>query len=387
VKTIWLLLILPFFGASNLSGQSFYLSSNPNLESMIPEDLPSGLDFDGLFKAGVTFTDQGGINYFFVTETWNRKHTRNKLNFYLASLKKKVARVNWKLEEWAEKGCRAEFVDHSLRVLDLDGDGYMETSFMYRFPCEDAREAPVRMLFNSRGDRLASWADVPEFGGNEIEVNYTDNYRSAPPIYRWFTKKTWKDLNYNGKIDYDPSWYVFLKESRILINRSLSSQTGNFFDWVDEKGKSIYLSDELSDLVVSAKDFKLLENGESLLILHEQALGILNLRNRKFNAWIDFYDYTFLLNSWAWTEDKSRFAFSTYNSVQYPEKTQIFVVDMDGAQMVGKQKFDLALDYVLGDIISGPALDWKGNYELRYVPRRGEKQQFEPEPIMLKLEK
>lgn len=387
MKSFWLILTLVIFSVRSLPAQSLHLSSNPNLESIIPEDLPSGIDFNGLFKQGISFEDNAGNNFFFVTETWNRKHTRNKLHFYLVSLKKKVAKINWELEESAEKGCQVEFVNHSLRVLDLDGDGYMETSFMYRFVCLEEEISPVRMLFYSRGDRLASWADVPKWGGEEIEVNYTDNYRSAPPIYRWFTKKTWKDLNENGSIDHDPSWYVFLKDSRILINRSLSTTTGNFFDWVDEKGKAIYLSDELADLVISAKDFKLTSNGESLLILHEKALGVLNLRSRQFTPWIDFYDYTFLLSNWAWTDDKSRFAFSAYNSVKYPDKTQVFVIDTDSNELVQKQKFDLPLDYVLGDIISGPALRWEGNDTLWYVPRRQGKQQFEPEPKTLKLEK
>ncbi len=363
-------------------GQDYQLTSNENLEKMIPADLPSGIDFKGLFKNGVSYKDKTGTNFFFVTELWNTRHTKNKLYFYLVTLKQKVAKVQWELMDEGTKDCEVQFLENSLRVIDLDGDGYMENSFIYQFDCESNRARELRLIFNSRGDRLAMWGKL-EKGYRETKVNTTDNYRSAPHIYRWFMQKDWEDVTLDGSIDYDRTWYAFLPEGRIMKNRNLATSTGSTYEWVDEKGKPIYLSDELYDIVTTAHDFKLMPNGEDLLVLHAQALGVLNLRSRKFSTWVDFYDYTFILNSWVWTHDSTRFAFPAFNSVKYEKDSQIFVIDMDSSGMVKKRKYDIALDYTLGDILTGPPLEWDADDMLYYIPRRNEGQQFQPEHKIL----
>ncbi len=368
-----------------LPAQSFQVSCNPDLVQMIPEDLPAGIEFKGLFKNGVSYEDKSGTNFFFVTEVWNKRHTKNRLYFYMVTLKQKVAKIAWEIMDAGDKDCEVQFLDNSFRVIDLDGDGYMENSFFYQFSCTSGRDKEMRMIFNSRGERLAMWGTLGR-GYRESKVSTTDNFRSAPHIYRWFMKKDWDDVALDGTIDFDHSWYVFLPEGRIMKNRNLASEAGNNYEWVDEKGKAIYLSDELSDIVTTAHDFKLLPNGEELLILHDQALGVLNLRTRKFSTWVDFYDYTFILNSWTWTPDGTRFAFPTFNSVKYEKDSQIFVIDMDSSGMVHKRKYDIALDYKLGDVLSGPPLKWDAPDRLLYVPRRNEGQQFQPPAKLLMIE-
>lgn len=385
MKALIITLLFSLFSSGMLISQSYMVSSNSDLEQMIPEDLPAGIDYKGLFKKGVSYNDKSGTNFFFITEIWNKRHTKNRLYFYLVTLKQKVAKIRWEIMDAGDKDCEVQFLDNSLRVIDLDGDGYMENSFFYQFSCTSGRPKELRMIFNSRGERLAMWGKLGR-GYRESKVSTTDNFRSAPHIYRWFMKKDWADVALDGTIDYDLSWYAFLPEGRIMKNRNLSSETGNTYEWVDEKGKAIYLSDELHDIVTTAHDFKLLPNGEDLLILHAQALGVLNLRTRRFTTWVDFYDYTFILNSWTWTHDGTRFAFPTFNSVKYKENTQIFVIDMNDANLAGKRKYDIALDYELGDILSGPALRWDANDMLYYVPRRKEGQQFQPEPKLLMIE-
>lgn len=385
MKVFIFTLLIALTSMGILPGQIGELTCNRDLVRMIPEDLPKGIEFRGLFKKGVSYKDKSGTNFFFLTEVWNKRHTKNKVYFYLVTLKQKVAKIQWEIMDEGDKECEVMFLENSLRVIDLDGDGYMENSFMYKFECSSDRPTEIRLIFNSRGDRLAMWGSLAK-GYRESKVNTTDNFRSAPHIYRWFMQKDWEDVVLDGGIDFDRTWYAFLPEGRIMKNRNLASRTGSNYEWVDEKGKGIYLSDELNDIVSTAHDFKMLPNGEDMLVLHDQALGVLNLRTRKFTTWVDFYDYTFILNSWTWTEDGKRFAFPTFNSVKYEEDSQIFVIDMDSTGMVAKRKYDIALDYKLGDVLSGPPLRWQGAELLMYVPRRNEGQLYEPKPEILMIE-
>lgn len=361
------LAICPVF----LFAQTIDLSWSDAAVQITQADLPGDAKFVGRFYSGVTWEDKMGTNHLFFSEVWNRKETRNDLYMYQYITRADITKKIWEEKEYSPRGCRLVVIPHSIHVIDLDGDGIMECGFMYQEPCKREEAIRTKLLMFSKGKKMAMRGEIPRFKGFGKQTKQLDaSMKSSSKLVQRFANIVWDDFVTDNRIDYARNWEFFNKDMLILSVQDKASTKGTYFQWITGEGKYAPLSDEAFRLVKYARELILLDDGEHLLVCHDDAIGTIHIRTYEFKKWVGFFEYTHLLTNLLWSPDGSKITFTTFNTYKYPLETKIFVLTLDGNNLVKKEKYDVEVDYEIKDHYLGSPLEWQGNDRIMYVPRR-----------------
>lgn len=323
------------------------------LEHVIPSDLPPTALFDGLFKDGLAFEDQGGRNFLIYSELWNRAHTRKSIYFRQYAELKGTLRETWAFALEAGRNCPAHLLENSLRVIDLDQDGNMEVSFILQKDCEDSTGLHEFHLFSQGKDYLArAFADpLPDVA--RAQFDFGQNLRNGPGVFRWFLEEEWKNLTEEGAINGVWSWELASPEFRLLRWESHGKSPKTRFTWLGKDGQPAYLPPELRILVMNARAFRLLPETGEVLLLHTDAIGAVNPGTKVFTPWREFEAGELLLSDWSWSPSGERFAFAVLNKRKYLDKTAIVTMDVEKGQLVDSYDHQVPVAFEITDIARG----------------------------------
>ncbi|HKE16655.1 MAG TPA: hypothetical protein VKB80_17400 [Kofleriaceae bacterium] len=144
---------------------------------------------DGVVVAGIRFSDRNGANVVVlvhqVEEGGDRNNRRLWAYHYVeAAGKRRVLRTVRDKEENCELDNAARFVDGSLAVTDLDGDGLGEITFAYDLGCmSDVSPKGRKVVVLENGEKwiLRGESRVDPGGGKPVGGDFT----SDPPQQKW----------------------------------------------------------------------------------------------------------------------------------------------------------------------------------------------------------
>lgn len=103
------------------------------------------------------------------------------------------------IKDW-EKDCglvnHAEFRFSTLKITDLDNDGFAEITFMYRLGCNsDPTPIPIKLMMLENGKKYAIRGTTRVEMGTEHfgdEMNVDPSFNNAPKEFLDFAKKVWE---------------------------------------------------------------------------------------------------------------------------------------------------------------------------------------------------
>lgn len=329
------------------------LTLHAELEHIIPDDLPNSTEFTGLFKDGIAFQDNAGENFIVFSEVWNRAHTRNTIYLRQLTRLKGTIREKWSFSIEGNKNCPVQFIENSLRIIDLDGDGAMEVSFGLRKDCPDSIGLHEWTLFsNGRKHTARAFHDpIPEVARDLI--TFDKNLRDGSQAFQWFLKEEWKAFVTDMKIRGLWSWEIQTGDINVIRWEAVGKSPKKRFTWLGKDGTPAYLPDEMRPMVRTARSFHLLESSGEILVLHSDAIGTINPRTKKFEAWRSFQDGDLLLSDWTWSPSKQRFAFAVLNRRKYKDQTAIVTMDLKEGKMADTYDHQVPVAYQITDVARG----------------------------------
>jgi hypothetical protein len=165
-------------------------AGSPPQQAIDPDtfDRPPEAGQDGVVHAGMRFTDKNGSNVVLLVHQVEGGDMNNRrlwiYHYVEASGKRRVLRTVRDQEENCELDNVAGFVDGSLAVTDLDGDGLGEIAFAYDLGCmSDVSPKGRKVVLLENGEKwiLRGQSRVDPGGGPRLGGAFTPD----PPQNRW----------------------------------------------------------------------------------------------------------------------------------------------------------------------------------------------------------
>ena len=166
-------------------------AGSPPQQAIDPDtfDRPSETGQDGVIHAGMRFTDKNGSNVVLLVHQVEGGGDMNNRRLWIyhyveASGKRRVLRTVRDQEENCELDNVAGFVEGSLAVTDLDGDGLGEIAFAYDLGCmSDVSPKGRKVVVLENGEKwiLRGQSRVDPGGGPRLGGSFTPD----PPHNRW----------------------------------------------------------------------------------------------------------------------------------------------------------------------------------------------------------
>lgn len=168
--------------------------------------MAQNLSYEGDLVRGEAFDDANGKNIVLFTRKEKETHYSEgpgNRSIYLYAYHFADKGDGFKnltdIKDW-EKDCglvnHAEFRFNTLKVTDIDNDGFAEITFMYRLGCNsDPTPIPIKLMMLENGKKYAIRGTTrvemgtEHFGG---EINVDPSFNNAPKEFLDFAKKIWK---------------------------------------------------------------------------------------------------------------------------------------------------------------------------------------------------
>lgn len=355
-----LCLISCMLTVGGVMGQNFPLTHQKEFYAIIPADLPPVAYYEGRFLAGVEFEDRGGRNFLILSELWNRKHTQNTLYATHYVSRKEVLRQEWQ-REIGEKGASVKFMENSLRILDLDGDGYQEMSWAWEKTVDDVSKVEINMV---RRGEVFVYQCAPDLSDGQ----FTNLNQQPSPLVNWMIEQVRRDLENDGKTNIPLRVAAHAPQVHVV---GAYYQSFPEFHWFDNAGEEVQPYGDGLTWLRYARAAALL-NDSTLLLLHRDGIGSIATSTRMHEMWMEFDPGTFLLTDWAWSEDGSKFAFGIMNKRKYAEtQTAILVVDLVALEF---REYPVRMKYHMEEIMVAQDLvfDSPNSLQYEYRPLKGE---------------
>lgn len=346
----WAALGLP---ATNLMAQvGVAIPWNAHYETILEADLDKRMAHKGEFMGGVRFKDEGGEQtvFFCYDSKSGANDMQQDLYAYQYSKVGGNCSMTWDIKDFSGQLCGVNVVPNSLQIIDLDQDGYMEVCFMYQNQCDGLDPIVTKMMLLTKGKKLAIRGKFSVEEGAELEKNVDPVVGQYPPLFKNFMLMNWNEFKaaefeYSKNIEYKTDGFIVLEKEYQMASG------GTEYELLDLNGLPMALGTGMKEKINYAGSLELMPDRKTLLYAGLKGIGTYDPATKKETSYMTFLESTEAISSIVWSPDKKKVAFTALNPAEYPQKTKIFVLSLEGNQMVKKDKFDAALMYMA-------AADW-----------------------------
>lgn len=364
----WLALILLLFSSAIHAQDNLVLNPSFLFMDVGENELPTEVAFKGDFLASKSWKDKGGLNYFVVSEIHHPREFKNELYVYQYVLSQGKTTLVWDIKDFPTALCMARVIENSLEILDLDGDGYMETSFIYQFQCDGLDPTVTKLMLHSKGQKLAIRGNIPVSADMGTPKKNVDPAAAQfPKEFGNFASQEWDDfVNASSLIEYAKSIHSRHTDFVLLEKEYLMASGGVEFELLTAKGKKVPLTQEIREFIRYASDLRFMPDNRHLFIASLPKIGLLDLKTFEFKSWVTLFEDTEALSTVEWSPSGSRLAFVTLNMDRYPQHTRVFVLQIEGDKLIEKQKFDVPAEFIVASSYSLSPVSFHGEHSVMY---------------------
>ncbi|MCB9231890.1 MAG: hypothetical protein H6581_09520 [Bacteroidia bacterium] len=302
--------------------------------------LPKDLIFKGDFQAAVSWEEKGGKAWLVVSGIDHEAEGKNDL--YVCQYKEAGGSLNqvWEIKDFSAPGNQVVMVNNSLQVLDLDGDGLMETSFIYHFPGLNQAAEAIKLMLHTQGKKLAIRGSNPFLDNLIPEKNIDPAVDEFPLYFKNFISGEWDEYMQHGEVTYTKRMLAIQPRFRLMELEYLMASGGTSYQLLDPQGNPLDLAGEGEEQINYASELVLSQDQQVIYFAYPQGIGRWDCREKAITTLATLFDDTEAVSSFDFSPSGRKMAFFALNS-NYPEGTRLFVLTLDGAKVEHKQKLDL----------------------------------------------
>jgi hypothetical protein len=296
----------------------------------------------GQVEEGLTWKDEGGENTLLLCYDRNEREQNRDIYLYQYRVAGGKCSLVWDIQDFGSALCEMTFIPNSLQLIDLDKDGILEACFMYQNVCDGLDPRVTKMMLLKNGEKLAIRGKFSVEEQEEVEKTIDPAVAKHPPIFKNFMLMNWEEFKGEG-IQYAKSVRFWADGYLVLQKEYLDASGGTEYALLDMNGLPMDLAKEMQQKIQGPEDLELMPDRKTLLYVDVSGVGTYDPISRKETVFMTFLEGTEAVSAVAWSPDRKRCAFTALNGAQYPQRTRVFVLRLEGNAMVGKEKFDARL--------------------------------------------
>lgn len=337
-------------------------------DHILGDDLDKAMLYKGDFQDGVRWKDNGGEQTLFVSYDENEKE--NKRDIYVYQYQKAAGKISlvWDIKDFSGALCSETFVVNSLQLADIDQDGLVDPCFMYQNLCDGLDPTVTKMMLMTKGKKLAIRGLFAVEDQAQIERIVDPVLDQHPAAFKNFMLMNWDEFK-SAEFEYSKMVKFKTKDLIVLEKEYLMASGGISYELFDANLKPIKLPAAIKEKIDWSSTIDLMPDGKTLLYGGLKGIGTFDVTTMQDNSYMTFFEDTDAISEILWSPDKTKIAFTALNNEQYPLKTKVFVLYLDGIKMLKKEKFDLPLFYMAAADWVVEAPRFEGNNKLSYEER------------------
>lgn len=174
---------------------------NINAQTEISEyQIPKGAEYKGKVKKAFTWNDKNGDNYFIYTVQEEIQEYPISKEIYCYHYKKKgekilLVRMTYDFIKQCAFDLTLKVMDDSFYIYDLDNDGYMEITYVYKLSCKsDVSPDEMKLIMLENGEKYAIRGyETMLFQGGMLRGKKTVDvaFKKAPKEFLVFAQMLW----------------------------------------------------------------------------------------------------------------------------------------------------------------------------------------------------
>lgn len=343
----------------------------------------AGMPFKGELLHQERFHDNSGENVILVSSIDYPKEQRNDLFAYHYRIAGAKPTLVWDIQDFSTPLCNLAVADGGIQVIDLDQDGVSEVSVLYQQRCDGLDPYVTKLILHSNGKKYAIRGLFAVEDGSEIEKKPDPANAGAAPAMRTFMEATWAEFARKQVVISEPFMYEVVGEgSRVLKVEELDGGSNHYhvltlelldagggltYDIENATGGTNGIDAELlaalqrSDAITMTKD-----KGTLIYASVSKGIGAFEAATKVKTSFMTFFTDTEQLSELAWSPDGKQLAFIALNTAQYPQRTRVFVLTIEGGKMTRKDKYDVPCAYMAAADWSIEPLKWIDGKTLEY---------------------
>lgn len=327
----------------------------------------AGMPYKGELIHQQRFTDKGGENVLLISTIEHPKEQRNDIFAYQYRIVGGKPTLLWDIQDFSTALCNMAVAESSIQVIDLDQDGLNEVSLFYQQRCDGLDPYVTKLLLHSQGKKYAIRGLIGVEEGEVIEKNPDPANASAPAPIRNFMEQEWAEFTREGMVISAKHIELIGKGFRVLALEDLTAGGGITYELQNSDGSTTGLDAELlkavrnSDAVTMTAD-----KGTLIYASVSKGLGAYTASTKTTTSFMTFFTDTEQLSALAWSPSGKQLAFIALNTAQYPQRTRVFVLTIEGGKMTRKDKYDVPTAYTAAADWSIDPLTWIDAQTLEY---------------------
>lgn len=337
-------------------------------------DLAKEMVHKGQFIEGVNWKDEGGSNFLLLCyDTPSGTQQGDIYVYQYRAVGGKISLV-WDIQDFGSAACAMRFVNHSLQLVDLDQDGLLECCFMYQNECEGPAPRVTKLMLMKNGQKLAIRGTFSAENEAELEKTFDPVVAQYSAIFKNFMLMNWNEFK-RGEFEYSKSIRYKTDEFIVLEKEYLMASGGTEYQILELNGLPMPIARGMEDKIREPVSLQLMPDRKHLIYCSLKGVGIYDPISKVEQSFMTFFDDTEAVSGIVWSPDKRKVAFTALNRTQYPQATKVFVLTLDGNNVVKKDKYDAKLFYMAASDWVVDAPRWRDNATLEFtemVIKKGE---------------
>jgi hypothetical protein len=312
----------------------------------------TGMPFKGDLIHQQRFTDNGGENVLIVSSIDHPKEQRNDIFAYQYRMVAGKPVLVWDIQDFSTALCNMAVAEGSIQVIDLDQDGLCEVSLLYQQRCDGLDPYITKLILYSKGKKYAIRGLFSVEDGAVTDRRPDPANAGAPAVVRNFLDAEWAEFAREGNVTSAKHVELIGKGFRVLALEDLMAGGGTTYELQNSDGSTTGLDAGLLAAVQSADAVTMTADKSTLIYASvTKGIGAYTPASKAQTSFMTFFTDTEQLSSLIWSPNGKQLAFIALNTAQYPLRTRIFVLSIEGGKMIRKDKYDVATAY-------SAAADW-----------------------------
>ncbi|MCB0705381.1 MAG: hypothetical protein KDC34_08735 [Saprospiraceae bacterium] len=354
------------------------ISANPNALAVAENELPRGIRFHGAFTNAVKWKESNGLHYVIVSEVLDPEADKNAMFVCHWLHQGRSTILLWSIRDFAKSGGRVQFDDRSLQLLDIDADQQLETCFFYSIREQDPTQNQLKLMLHDGAEKLALRGNLTP--GN---ANFDPAFDNKPDLFRHFADFQWQRYLKEG----EAAWFdeiLFRNDQTVLVRQEYLFASGGYSYQLFTPDFTPSLSDpKQQELISLAEEVSLFPDESGLLIFSLPYIMYFDLRTGALSELMQVFPNSGGISGATWAADGVKCAFVVFNPEDYPLATRLFVLELNGAEVIQKEKYDIPVQYYAASVMVVSTVRFLDSNRIAYPVHADDFQSTKQEILML----
>ncbi|MBR9919722.1 MAG: hypothetical protein GYB31_02720 [Bacteroidetes bacterium] len=353
------------------------LSAHPDATGLMANMLPDGIIYQGDFVAAETW-GTGHKHFMIASEIIDRESNYNALYVCQWTHNGMSISLDWAIRDYSPAGGKVYFENNGLQLIDLDGDLKPETSFIYTIRDPQKEHDQVKLMLHHNGTKLAIRGSTAK--GDKL---FDPAFDRETPAFKNYASMVWDRYMEEGESAYLDQ-IIHRRDNLIVLRQEYLFASGGFeYQLLQADFNPIIDDGELNERIRFAEDISAYPNGKGLVILARPNIDYFMYDNMEYGSLMQVFPDSRGISSVSWSPDGRKAAFVVLNNAQYPKDTRLFILELDGKEVVSKQKFDIPNYYFAASMMVVAPVQFIDNNTISYQVQDPERRKEEMREIKI----